>query len=95
MRGDGIIGFVKGTFAGSFHLCAMTASGLAAGLYQVVRGMERTFEAVRATKEGKVWDFTTKEWFFFLSYIQILIFFCVGVCTNCTLKSAQKKNRLM
>ena len=38
---DALTGFVKGTVAGTFHLAAMTASGVAAGLYQAVRGMEQ------------------------------------------------------
>jgi hypothetical protein len=43
----------------------MTASGIVAGLYQAVRGMERTVAAIRATKQGKVWDNLKKEWFFY------------------------------
>jgi curved DNA-binding protein CbpA len=62
---DGMFGLVKGTVAGAFHFGVMTASGVAAGVYQVIRGMERTFEAVQSTKEGKVWSSLTKEWFFY------------------------------
>ena len=65
MRGGGITGFIKGTVAGAIHITAMTASGVAAGLYQLVRGIDRTVNAVRATSEGKVWDTNAKEWFFY------------------------------
>ena len=64
-RAEGIAGFVKGSIAGAFHLSVMTASGVAAGMYQVVRGMERTWEAVQATAQGKVWSWQKQEWFFY------------------------------
>jgi hypothetical protein len=57
---NGIVGLMKGTVAGAFHFGVMTASGIVAGLYQAVRGMERTFEAIRASKEGKIWNRMTK-----------------------------------
>lgn len=62
---DGIMGLITGTTAGIVHFTSMTTSGVAAGLYQAVRGVERTFEAVQATREGKVWHDIRKEWFFY------------------------------
>ena len=61
----GISGFFTGTAAGLVHFTGMTTSGIAAGLYQAVRGMERTFDAIQATKDGKVWHNLRKEWFFY------------------------------
>ncbi len=62
---DGILGFFTGTAAGILHFTSMTTSGVAAGLYQAVRGMERTFDAIQATRDGKVWHNIRKEWFFY------------------------------
>lgn len=62
---SGVLGLFAGTTAGIVHFASMTTSGMAAGLYQAVRGIERTFEALQATREGKVWHREKKEWFFY------------------------------
>jgi hypothetical protein len=62
---DGVLGLMGGTLVGGFHFGVMTVSGLAAGVYQLMRGAERTFAALRASKEGKVWDNLLKDWKFY------------------------------
>jgi hypothetical protein len=62
---DGILGLVTGTAAGVVHFSTMTTSGIAAGLYQAVRGLERTVTAIQATRDGMVWHNIRKEWFYY------------------------------
>lgn len=62
---DGVLGLVMGTAAGIVHFTSMTTSGVAAGLYQAVMGLERTFNAIQATREGMIWNKRRKEWFFY------------------------------
>jgi hypothetical protein len=62
---DGVLGLMGGTLVGGFHFGVMTVSGVAAGVYQLMRGAERTFAALRASKEGKVWDNLLKDWKFY------------------------------
>lgn len=62
---DGIMGFVTGTAAGVVHFSSMTTSGIAAGLYQAIRGLERTYNAIQATRAGMVWHDIRKEWFYY------------------------------
>jgi curved DNA-binding protein CbpA len=62
---DGVFGFVAGTTAGIVHFTSLTTTGIAAGLYQAVRGIERTFVAMQATREGKLWHDVRKEWFYY------------------------------
>jgi hypothetical protein len=62
---DGVVGLITGTAAGVVHFSSMTTSGIAAGLYQAVRGLERTYSAIQATRDGMVWHNIRKEWFYY------------------------------
>ena len=62
---DGILGLMMGTTAGIVHFTGLTTSGIAAGLYQAVRGVERTFVAIQASREGMLWHESRKEWYFY------------------------------
>jgi curved DNA-binding protein CbpA len=62
---NGIFGAIGGTIVGASHFVMMTTSGVVAGAYQLIRGVERSVKAVQATSEGKVWDDEKKDWEFY------------------------------
>ena len=62
---DGVFGAIGGTLVGASHFVIMTTSGVVAGAYQLMRGVERSIKAVQATTEGKVWDDENKDWAFY------------------------------
>lgn len=62
---NGIVGAVGGTMVGASHFVIMATSGVAAGAYQLIRGVESSVKAVQAASEGKVWDDEKKDWEFY------------------------------
>ena len=62
---EGVVGLLLGTAVGFFHFGFMTTSGVVAGAYQLMRGVESTVIAVRESSQGKVWDSETKDWEFY------------------------------
>jgi hypothetical protein len=62
---SGLGGLALGMVEGSIHLVSMTATGAMAGIYQGIRGIERTLGAIRATKNGMAWDKRLREWFYY------------------------------
>jgi len=62
---DGVMGLLTGTTAGIIHFTSMTTSGIVAGLYQAVRGVEQTFVAIQASRDGMLWHDIRKEWYFY------------------------------
>lgn len=57
-----LIGLMGGIVEGTAHLVSSTTAGALAGLYQSIRGMGRTYEAIRASHQGKVWDKRLRAW---------------------------------
>lgn len=62
---NGALGFLVGFTEGSIHFATMTATGAMAGIYQGIKGVERTLEAIRASRKGKTWDKRLREWFYY------------------------------
>jgi hypothetical protein len=61
---DGAAGWFKGLGLGVVHFGAMTFSGVSAGLYQAVRGIECAYEAISCRNEGMRFD-KTRGWLFY------------------------------
>jgi DnaJ domain/X-domain of DnaJ-containing len=62
---SGALGFLVGLTEGSIHFATMTTTGAVAGIYQGIKGVERTLEAIRASRQGKTWDKRLREWFYY------------------------------
>ena len=62
---NGLGGLFFGLVEGSLHWASMTATGAMAGIYQGIRGIERTLESIHASKDGKTWDSQLREWFYY------------------------------
>lgn len=61
-RQGGLSGLVAGSLAGSLYGAVFALLGLVNGAYQMVRGAIETPNAVRAARQGMVWDKGTEEW---------------------------------
>ncbi|KAL3908645.1 MAG: hypothetical protein SGILL_008407 [Bacillariaceae sp.] len=62
---SGTFGLIAGMTEGSLHLVTNTVTGAMAGVYQGIKGIEQTIEAIRASRQGKTWDKTLREWFYY------------------------------
>jgi hypothetical protein len=62
---SGPFGLFAGMTEGSLHLVTNTVTGAMAGLYQGIKGIKQTIEAIRASRQGKTWDKTLREWFYY------------------------------
>jgi len=62
---EGVKGFVKGLGTGVASAVALPVMGVCVGAYQLGRGVVNSGEAMRATREGKVWDQRKRVWYFY------------------------------
>jgi curved DNA-binding protein CbpA len=62
---SGAFGFLVGLTEGSIYFATMTMTGAMAGIYQGAKGIERTLEAIQASRQGKTWDKRLREWFYY------------------------------
>ena len=58
----GLVGFVVGTIGGGFLGFGMAAAGAVTGLQQAVWGVGNTFDAIKQTRHGMIWDADKREW---------------------------------
>mmetsp|Transcript_31472 Transcript_31472/g.69763 ORF Transcript_31472/g.69763 Transcript_31472/m.69763 type:complete len:290 (-) Transcript_31472:169-1038(-) len=58
----GLVGFVVGTIGGGFLGFGMAAAGAVTGLQQAVWGIGNTFDAIKQTRHGMIWDADKREW---------------------------------
>jgi len=62
---DGARGFVSGLGTGVASIVALPLMGAAVGAYQVSRGLVNSAEAMTASYQGKIWDETKREWYYY------------------------------
>lgn len=62
---SGVGGLVFGMMEGGLHFVSMTVTGVVVGIYQGVRGVTSTAEAIKASNQGKIWDRRLREWFYY------------------------------
>lgn len=61
-RQNGVPGLIVGSLAGSLMSAALAVIGLANGAYQMVRGAVVTPTAVKAVRNGMIWDTVDEQW---------------------------------
>ena len=63
---DGISGFLTGLATGVASAVALPVTGVCVGAFQVGRGLANSGEALRAARQGMLWDEEAREWKFYL-----------------------------